>query len=125
VDERLTDDLLRIEVCQLAHAGPEFADRSGEWTAARAVLVRSDEYLEAMGIPAAEAEEWPWGALREGMAFISGAFELVEEESAPLYFRIAPQQRAFVRIDHLDPLRDSLKEIYSQLLTGAPNDYSD
>jgi hypothetical protein len=130
VDERLTEDLIRIEVCHLAYDTNEFGDRVGEWTGARGVFIHSDDYLDVMGIPDDQADQWPWESLTEGMSFIAGAFveppaEPVEGQPAAVRFRVAPERRAFTRIDNRDPLRDSLKEIYSLLLTGGRNEHAD
>lgn len=132
VDERLSEDLIRLEICELKKFGEsgEFKDepdfwrdivREGEEIVARPINQenesKKDLYTDLMSIPESQVKQFPWKDLKEGQVFLSGAFEVKEEQGGDKkvkrYF-IRPGEKVFKQID--DDVRENTKILYYEIL---------
>lgn len=132
VDERLAEDLIRLEICELINRDdsgefklePEFwkdIAQEGEEIVARPFRPgkksQKDLYTDLMSIPEEQVKEFPWKDLEEGQVFLSGAFEVKEEQSGnktvKRYF-IRPGAKAFKQID--DDVKEDIKTLYYEIL---------
>jgi len=132
IDERLSEDLIRLEICELKKTceSGEFKDEPDFWkdTAQEGeeILARpinpeegSGKYLytDLMSIPESQVKKFPWKDLKEGQVFLSGAFEIKEEQSGDKkvsrYF-IRPGGEAFKQID--DDVKENTKTLYYEIL---------
>ena len=132
IDERLSEDLIRLEICELIKVGEsgEFKDepdcwrdivQDGEEIVARPINLeeapKKDSYTKLMSIPESQVEQFPWKDLKEGQVYLSGAFEVKEEQSGDKkvkrYF-IRPGQKAFKQID--DDVKENTKALYYKIL---------
>ena len=139
VDERLSEDLIRLEICELIKLGEsgEFKDEPDFWKdiaqEGEEILARpfnpekesqKDLYTDLMSIPESQVKQFPWKDLKEGQVFLSGAFEVKEEQSGDKkvkrYF-ICPGKKAFKQID--DDVKENTKTLYYEILAkGEKND---
>ena len=132
VDERLCEDLIRLEICELKKIGDsgEFKDEPDFWRdivqEGEEILARpinpekeskKDLYTDLMSIPESQVKQFPWKELKEGQVFLSGAFEVREEQSGDKkvtrYF-IRPGEEAFIQID--DDVKENTKTLYYEIL---------
>jgi hypothetical protein len=132
IDERLSEDLIRLEICELKKTSKsgEFKDepdfwkdivQEGEEILARPINPEEGSgkclYTDLMSIPESQVEKFPWKDLKEGQVFLSGAFEVKEEQSGDKkvtrYF-IRPGQEAFKQID--DDVKENTKTLYYEIL---------
>lgn len=138
VDERLSDDLIRLEICELKRVDEsgEILDEPGFWTDISSegndVLARpanpqsksrKNLYTDLMGIPETHVDVYPWKDLTEGQVFLSGEFEVREEqreeETIKRYFA-SPGKKAFERID--DDVKKHTKALYYEVLAKGEKD---
>jgi hypothetical protein len=115
VDEWLADDLIRLVSCRLAEGVEEFFDRDGDWGPEREIWAEPKTYARKMGVPASIAP--PWETLEEGQVFVSGEFEVVGDRAAPDYLRVSRGRKELLRIDELQDLKETVKRLYSNVLT--------
>lgn len=132
VDERLSEDLIRLEICELIKHGEsgEFKDdpdfwkdiaQEGEEIVARPYNPEKESeknlYTDLMSIPESQVKQFPWKDLKEGQVFLSGEFEVIEEQSGDKkvkrYF-IRPGEKAFEQID--DDVKENTKSLYYETL---------
>ena len=132
VDEKLSEDLIRLEICELIKFGEsgEFKDEPEFWkdTAQEGEEVvarpsdpekksKKDLYTDLMSIPESQVKQFPWKDLKESQVFLSGEFEVKEEESGgkkvKRYF-IRPGEKAFEQID--DDVKKTTKTLYYEIL---------
>ena len=138
VDERLAEDLIRLEICKLINRDdsgefklePEFWEdiaQEGEEIVARPFSpgekTQKDLYTDLMSIPEEQVKEFPWKDLEEGQIFLSGAFEVKEEQhgdkKVKRYF-IRPGTKAFIQID--DDVKEDTKTLYYEVLAKGEKD---
>jgi hypothetical protein len=131
VDERLSDDLIRLEICELVKwdESGEFKDKPDYW---RDIYQEKDlfalpnqpkgdstnrPYTELMWMPESVVDKFPWKDLTEGQVFLSGEFVIQETQqegrTEKRYF-INPGERAFIRID--EDVKDDTKALYFGIL---------
>lgn len=137
VDEMLSEDLFRLEICKLIKTDKsgEFKDEPEYWQDiydkdGEEVMVRPDKpaknststirsYVERMSIPNAKLKQYPWKELKEGQVYLSGEFEIRTEKPGkkPIkqYFTSA-NKRAFERID--DDVYENTKTLYYKVLAN-------
>ncbi len=115
VDERLSDDHIRLLIASLAEGVETFADRDEDWRPEREVLVRPATYARWMSV---RKEKLPWRTLEEGQVFLAGQFEVLGDPAAPDGFQVCPGVRAFLRIDRLPLVKEQAKLLYSALVRG-------
>jgi hypothetical protein len=116
IDEKLYDDLIRIEVCDLASGVDRFNDSSEYWVemAEEEKRITRDDYAEVMGIPKEQLIQWQWKDLEEGQVFLSGSFKKVEDENSADAFTVVPDIHDFMRID--DIVKKEIKKLYYDVL---------
>ena len=139
VDEQLSEDLIRLEICELIKHGEsgEFKDEPDFWkdvaTEGEEIVARQIDpdkstqknlYTDVMFIPVSQVPQFPWKDLKEGQVFLSGAFEVREELSGDKqvkrYFH-HPGKEAFEQID--DDVKKNTKTLYYEILAkGEKND---
>lgn len=135
VDEKLSDDLIRLEICILSRwddATGEFGDDPDDWTyieeafplACPSPAERAGRryYAELMGIPDSMVEKYPWNSLHEGQVFLSGGFRVersAEEGAENVRFFVSPGDSAFERID--DMVKQWTKTLYYEVIAGGTN----
>jgi len=132
VDERLSEDLIRLEICELKKTGEsgEFKDEPEFW---RDIVQEGEEilarpknpgkeskkslYTDLMSIPESQVKQFPWKDLKEGQVFLSGEFEVKVEQrgdkKVTRYF-IRPGEEAFKQID--DDVKENTKTLYYEIL---------
>jgi hypothetical protein len=113
VDERLADDMIRFEICELREGVEKFAYEIDVWERGIGLIVNEDAYGFDLGIP------YPWDNLEEGDVFLIGGFEPVDDEDETDRYRVNPSIRGVLKIDHLDEYRDYLRALYSDVLRGG------
>ena len=139
VDEQLAEDLIRLEICELKKPGKsgEFKDEPDFWEdiakEGEEIVARPPDpesisqehlYTDVMFIPESLWQQFPWKDLKEGQVFLSGAFEVQEEQSGDkkmkrYFFR--PGEEAFEQID--DDVKENTKTIYYEIVAkGEKND---
>lgn len=114
VDEKLSDDLVRLLVCKLKTHPAEFHDRPEDWGEERFIFVKSSNYIKKMGIPSSKLSQYQWANFREGQVFLSGQFDFLGDEKFPEKFIVNPKQESFLRIDDL--VRENIKQLYFRAL---------
>lgn len=113
VDDVLSDDIIRFEICILKKGTREFLYDPDVWGDGFDLIAYQDTFEVEYGIPLS------WGTLNSGQVFYYGAFEVVRDESNnPELFRYKKDNEALVRIDVLDNYRQKIRELYSRLLTS-------
>lgn len=117
VDERLTDDLVRLAVSRLEEGIEIFYDRQDDWGLERESWARPKDYIQKLGVSPEKAPSWD--SLQEGQLFLVGEFEVVGDRDNPRFFRIHPGGQEFVRLDLLEEYKEGVKRLYSILLTGG------
>jgi len=115
VDERLSEDHIRLLIAPLAEGVETFTDQDEDWGAERQVLVRPTTYARWMGV---RRKKLAWRALEEAQVFLVGQFEVLGDPAAPDGFRVCPGARAFLRIDRLPLVKEQAKRLYSALVRG-------
>jgi len=108
VDERLSDELIRVLVADLKANLKEFSDDPENWGEEVELLVRPEDYREKMGMPRL-ARKWSWRKLYEGQVFLSGGFEKIEGEEAETMFKVDAEMN-FQCID--DVSKERVKRSY-------------
>jgi hypothetical protein len=117
VDEKLSDDLIRLLVCPLAAGRQEFRDETGAWGVESSLAIVPANYAAVMGIPDGMVEDYPWGMLREGQVYLSGSFLVKGDEKSPAGFIVVSEGRNFLRIDDL--VKRRIKKLYFDALEGG------
>ena len=113
VDERLSDNLVRLLIAPLAAGVKKFIDRDADWGPEEEVMVNAADYALRMGVPEAEL---PWRTLAEGQVFLVGQFETMGAQTAPEGFKVRPGERVWLRIDSLSLVKEPAKQLYSALI---------
>jgi len=130
VDERLSEDLIRLEICELINKSGEFTDNPEFWkdTApeGQEILVRPHDtgkkigkylYTDVMSIPDSQVKDFPWKDFKEGQVFLSGAFVVEEDKregkTVKRYF-YRSDNKAFEQID--DEVKKNTKSLYYEIL---------
>ncbi len=113
IDEKLSEDLIRLLVSALKGGIKKFRDQMEYWEEEKEELVRPDSFVKKMGIPISEKKNFKWQDLREGQIFLSGAFDVVIKK-LPGMFEINPKRKEFLSIDAL--AKKDIKKLYFKVL---------
>lgn len=114
IDEKLSDNLIRVLASPLASGIEEFGDDIKDWGKEKDFLIRPDDYAAKLGIPLSEKQNWPWPELLEGRVFLSGRFEASGDQPKPEKFRITRGPERFMRID--GAIKEQVKRLYFKAL---------
>lgn len=114
VDERLTEDTIRILISELAEGVREFPLGEAQWKEEKEHHLKRRNYVEDMGIPPAEAEKWSWAGFREGQVFLSGTFRIVGKKKSPNKLVAGQGQNQFLLIEDL--VRKDTEKLYFKAL---------
>jgi len=101
IDEKLSEDLIRLLVSPLKGGIKKFRDQMEYWEEEKEELVRPDSFAKKMGIPISDKKNFKWQNLREGQVFLSGAFNVVGIKKSPGMFEVNPRRKEFLNIDAL------------------------
>jgi hypothetical protein len=137
IDEQLSEDLIRLEVCELIEpeSTGEFKDDPSFWRDisqdGEEILARplnseeryeKDSYTELMSIPESQIEQFPWKDLKEGQVYLSGEFEVREEKNGDRmvkHYVISRGKKTFIQID--DDVKENTKNLYYEILAKGEN----
>ena len=114
IDEKLSEDLIRLLVSTLKGGIKKFRDQMEYWEEEKEELVRPDSFAKKMGIPFPEKKKWKWENLREGQVYLSGSFDIVDIKKPPGKFEVNPKQKEFLSIDTL--VKEDIKKLYFRVL---------
>lgn len=117
VDEKLFEDIIRLEICELIDGVEEFEDASMYWKdgeAEEGVQINPDNFSNVMGIPQSQTNNWHWKDLKEGQVFLSGSFEVKGEAEALKTFILKPGKEEFIRID--DIVKKEIEKLYYEAI---------
>lgn len=114
IDEKLSDDLIRLLSSSLKRGFMEFKDRMEYWEEEKEFLVRPNSYAKKMGIPLSDKKKWKWEDFKEGQAFLSGDFGIVDTKKTPGKFMVNPGRKKFINID--DIAKKDIKRLYFKVL---------
>ncbi|GEM_PF-3507475 len=91
VDEKLSDDYIRLMICSLIESIKDFADketkrivitdRRRNWDKEEEVYITSENYkdiLGMLGLKKKHVEQIPWDNLNEGQVYLLGSFRIEE-----------------------------------------------
>ena len=114
IDERLSDNLIRLLVANLRANLKTFGDDPEYWGEEEELLVSPKDYREQMGMPRA-ARKWSWRKLYEGQVFLSGGFREISDDG--IKFEVDAKQRNFLCIDRVS--KERVKKDYMKALEGG------
>ena len=132
IDERLSEDLVRLEICELVKVAEkgEFKDEPDFWKVivkdGGEILARpinsakisvKNSYAKLMSIPDSKVKKFPWKDLKEGQVFLSGAFVVKKKQRGGKkvkQFFVSHGKAGFERID--DDVKESTKALYYDIL---------
>ena len=107
IDERLSEDLVRLEICELAKVAEkgEFKDEPDFWKSivqeGKEILARpinsakkpvKNSYARLMSIPDSKVKKFPWKDLKEGQVFLSGAFVVKKKQRGGRRVGLSPRR---------------------------------
>ena len=117
VDEKLFEDLIRLEVCSLIDGVDRFEDAAKFWRGENKyeeMFVGPDDYADTLGIPESRRKEFPWKNLKEGQVFLTGSFVVSGDKSTPNTYVVKDGTDGFVRIDEITC--KEIAELYYQAI---------
>lgn len=114
IDEKLSEDLIRLLASNLKDGFKEFKDRMENWEDEQEVLISPGSYAKKMGIPVSKTKKWKWEDFKEGQTFLSGSFERASTKKMPDKFVVNPIRKEFLSIDDL--AKDEIKRLYFRVL---------
>jgi hypothetical protein len=114
IDEKLSEDLIRVLISPLKEGIKKFRDQMEYWEEEKEELVRPGSFAKKMGIPPSKKKQIKWDDLREGQAFLSGAFNVADAKKTPGRFEVNPRRKEFLSIDAL--AKKDIKKLYFKVL---------
>lgn len=114
VDERLTNDLMRILIAGLKPDRITFNDDRGHWDEEEEFMVGPDDYQRTMGLTPASVKQWPWKNMLEGQVFLRGRFQDSRGRPGEFVVDTKMKQTNFQRIDYFS--KNRVKNIYLSAL---------
>ena len=119
IDEKLSEDLIRVLISPLKKGIKIFKDKMDYWEEEKEELVRPDTFVRKMGIPFSKKKKFRWEDLREGQAFLSGSFSIADGKKNPGRFEVNPRRKEFLSIDAL--AKKDIKKLYFKVLGRQRN----
>jgi hypothetical protein len=110
VDEIISEDLIRFEICDLKEGVPDFSYEIDVWERGYGLVVHGDAYGFELGI------DYPWDLLEEGDVYLNGYFEVIIKNGEPVRFKVSPDKRRFLQINWYDGFNDYGRTLYSSVL---------
>lgn len=124
IDERLTNDLIRILIANLKPDKSTFSDDSRHWEEEDEFIVGPDNYLETMGMTKEIGKQWPWKNLFDGQVFLRGRFRDSPNQPGVFVVDTKMKQDNFQRIDYYS--KNRVKKVYMNALERSiANDETD
>lgn len=114
IDEKLSEDLIRVLISPLKKGAKKFRDQLDYWEDEKEELVRPDTFVRKMGIPFSKKKEFKWENLREGQAFLSGSFNKADRKKTTSRFEVNPRRKEFLSIDA--QAKKDIKKLYFKVL---------
>ncbi|MFC1508250.1 hypothetical protein ACFL60_01015 [Candidatus Omnitrophota bacterium] len=120
VDEKLSENLLRLLLASLKQGVKTFNDDSEYWNEEKEILVEPKNYQTIMGVTRVKAKKWSWDRLCEGQVFLSGEFKIDNDPTTLAMFDVNPGRKNFRHINF--EIKDNSKEKYLKVLQGGTQD---
>lgn len=117
VDEKLSDDLIRIVDCHLKKGRRVFTDKEQDWGIEREHPVTEENYIKKIGIPEDQMHKYKWADMKEGMVFLVGNFDIEQTKRKPKRFVVDRRRQSFARIDDL--AGELMEKLYFSVLKGG------
>ena len=117
VDERLSEDTIRVLISELAEGVREFRIGKAQWKEEKEHSLKRKNYVEDLGIPPAEAKNWSWADFCEGQVFLSGRFRIVGKKKSPKKLVAGQGRDQFIAIEDL--VRKDTEKLYFRALEGG------
>ena len=114
IDEKLSEDLIRLLISPLKGGIKKFRDQMEYWEEEKEELVRPDSFAKKMDIPFSEKKKWKWENLREGQVYLSGSFDIIGIKKPSGTFEVNPKRKEFLSIDAL--AKKDIKKLYFKVL---------
>ena len=122
IDERLSDDLIRVLITRLKKRFNLIKDEPKRWEDEKELLLHKKTYRKQLrkklGLTKEQASSFIWDKLKEGQVCLLGAFQEEEHKKRgriALRFRFEPKQKTFKQVDRMP--KDMVKDLYLQTLT--------
>ena len=115
IDEKLSEDLIRILVSKLQTDLYQFSDETHHWGKETESFITPKNHPRKLGIPNSLIKEFPWDIFQEGQVYVSGEFIYLNANNP--CFTIERGVQSFVPI--ADISKDIVKKLYSEVLTGG------
>lgn len=117
VDNRYGDAVVTLMVAQLAQSVVSFTDAVEDWEEEQPITASPAQCVTQLAVPdgGPAADDF-----QSGRVFLRGRFKVVGEADAPTGFVVDDHAPAtWLRIDRLPLVKDTLKKLYSDLLTDG------
>jgi hypothetical protein len=114
IDEKLTENLMRILVSELKPNTKVFNDDLSYWGEEQEILVQPDNFKAVTGMTRNNVEKWPWDSLYEGQTFLQGYFKAISDQRS---FQTGARKWNFQCIN--DFIKNDAKQIYFSALKGG------
>jgi hypothetical protein len=115
IDERVSEEFVRLLIAPLAEGLKDFTDKDQDWGPEQEIWVSQRTYARRMGT---RKQDLSWQGLQEGQVFLSGQFKLVGSEEELQGFQVKPGANKFLRIDQFPLVRRKIKKLYADLVRG-------
>ncbi len=118
VDERLSDDLVRVLFAELKTVkdGSLFDDTVNSWKEEKVLLVHPETWIEKLPAPLSDTKKYPFSSLYEGQVFLCGNITLNRSKNRNKRFKINKSTPR--RLLHVTSyIREDIKKLYSKALT--------
>lgn len=134
VDEKLSDDYIRLMICPLIKNIKDFADketkktvitdRRRNWDQEEEMYITSENYkdiLKMLGLNKKHVEQISWGSLNEGQVYLLGNFRIEEikrenTKRTMKRFILDTHKVSFEQIDEY--VNDTIRRLYFSTLRG-------
>jgi len=101
VEEKLSDDLIRLLISPLRARLRKFRDRKDDREEEEERFVQPDTDVQDMSMPPSAAKKWPWTKLQKDQVFLSGEFKAIGRKKPPENFVVNPRRKNFLCIEEL------------------------
>ena len=118
VDERLSDDLVRVLFAELkvVRKGSLFDDTIDSWKEEVVFLVNPEIWINKLSVPSAYTEKYPFSSLYEGQVFLCGNIALNKSKASTKRFKItkSPRRKLLLATSYV---KEDIKMLYRKALT--------
>ena len=120
VDERLSDDLVRVLFAELKTVSNEsfFDDTINSWKEEKILLVNPETWIKKLSVPSSYTEKYPFSSLYEGQVFLCGNITLNRSKNSNKRFKIN-KSPAIKLLPVTSYVKEDIKMLYRNALTGG------